>query len=157
MEPEVAKKYPESSPKRGKRNILLIIISVSIVFMLASASVFAYMTLQRTGVYKGVYINRTEVSGMNIEGVKQLLDLNYQETLSSLEITLRAGKAELKATYPELGITYDLEMAAENAYAIGRSGNIFDRLYDIGHAGINGIVLDMLLAVPYPGLGNDPG
>lgn len=142
MEPEVQ----GSSIRSNKRNVILIILAVFILLMLLTTSVFAYMTLQNDRVYKGVYIGSENVSGMSIQELKQLLDNKYQAAIDSLDITLKTEKSELKASYPELDVHYGTGTAAQNAYAIGRRGNIFERLYDITQAGIKSIVLDMPLS-----------
>lgn len=142
MEPEVQGRRTKSK----RKNIVLIIIASFILLMLSTTTAFAYMTLQNDKVYKGVCIGRQDVSGMSRQELKQVLDTKYQAAVDSLDIMLKTEKSELKASYPELGVHYDTEAAAQKAYTIGRYGNIFDRLHDIAQAGIKGIVLDMPLS-----------
>lgn len=141
MESEVQ----SSRPKSKKRNIMLIFLAVFILLMLSATTIFAYMTLQNDNVYRGVRIGSLDASGMSRQDLKQALDAAYQSAVDSLEITLKTEKSELKAGYPELNIHYDSEAAVQSAYAVGRSGSIFDRFYAIAGVGINGVVLDMPL------------
>ena len=67
-----------------------------------------------------------------------LLESIYTIPASGLEITLKTDLAELKASYPELGVIYDVDAAAEKAYSTGRTGNVFIRLYDIARAAFRG-------------------
>lgn len=141
MEPEIQVRRSTGKVK----NIILIIITVFIILMLSATSVFAYLTLQNSNIYKGVRIGNRDVSGMGLEQLKQNLDATYQSVIDQLEITLKTEKHELKVSYPELNVRYDTQLAAQKAYSIGREGNIFERLYDIAHAGLNGVDLDVPL------------
>ncbi|MGE5615046.1 MAG: VanW family protein [Bacillota bacterium] len=142
MEPEVQIRRPRNK----KRNVAVIILLFFIALMVFSGAVFAYMTLQYDKVYKGVYIDGYEVSGMSLEEVRELLDARYQIPSESQEIILKAANAELRATFPELGVRYDTAAAAEEAYSIGRSGNVLKRFYDIALASIKGIRLSIIPA-----------
>ncbi len=134
MEPEVHVKRP----KRNKSKTIFIILLAVIALMLLSASVSAYMTLQNDKTYKGVTIDGLDVSGLDRQGIRQLMETELSKPAQSLEITLKAADFELKASYPELGVKYDVQGAAEDAYSVGRTGNVFIRLYDIAKAGIKG-------------------
>jgi len=142
MEPEVQISHTASR----RKNVILIIMAGFILLMLSATSVFVFLTLRNSSVYKGVHIGSQDVSGMSRQELKQYLDTNYQNVIDALEITLKTEKTELKTSYPELGIHYDTDAAAQNAYSIGRKGNIFDRLYDIAQAGLKGVVLEMPLS-----------
>lgn len=141
MVPEVQNR----SAGRKKKSIVFIALEVFIFLMLSATTAFAYITFQNDKVYRGVHIGSQDVSGMSSQELKQMLDTKYQAAVDSLDITLKTGKSEIKAGYPELDVRYDTEAAAQNAYAIGHSGSLFERFYDIAHAAINGVVLDMPL------------
>ncbi len=139
MEPEVQ----PSLPKRSKKNVIIIVLLAFITTMLLSASVLSYFVLQSTGTYKGVHIGKLDVSGMGRQDMLQYLESQYTAPSAQLKITLKTPSTELQATYPELGVDYDIEAAAEAAYSVGRTGNVFMRLYDILRAGISGTEINM--------------
>ena len=139
MEPEVQVKRP----RKNKSKTVMIVLLAVVALMLLSASVFAYMTLQNDGIYKGVTVDGLDVSGLGRQAVQQFLETELSKPTESMEITLKTGESELKASYPELGVKYDVQRAAEAAYSIGRSGNVFVRLYDIARAGIKGAQIDV--------------
>jgi vancomycin resistance protein YoaR len=139
MEPEV----PLSRPRNKKKKIYFIIPAVFILIMLTATAVFAYKILQNDKVYTGIYVGSQNASGMSRDDLKKVLDTKYQTVADKQEITLKAEKTEIKAGFPDLGVHYDTQAAVEKAYAVGRSGNIFDRLYDIARAGISGFTLNM--------------
>ena len=140
MEPEMQRRN-----RKSKKIFIPVVLAVFILFMLASASVFAYMTLQNDTIYKGVHVGDQDASGMSRQELKQILDTKFQSALDNMEITLKTEKAETKASYPDLAVKYHTEEAVQNAYSVGRSGNVFVRLLDIARASMNGITLNIPL------------
>jgi len=139
MEPEVQVKRSRSN----KSKAVLIVSLAIIALLLLSASVFAYMTLQNDRTYKGVTVDGHDVSGLDRQAIQQLLETELSKPAEGMEITLKAGDSELKASFPELGVKYDVQGAAEAAYSIGRTGNVFVRLYDIAKAGTKGVTVSV--------------
>ena len=141
MEPEV----PQIPLKRSKKSILIISLIVLSILMLAAAVQFTYMTLKNSEVYKGVYINDLGVSGMTKSDMISRLNNEYNDKLTGLEIALKTDRVTEKISFTDLKSTYEVEAAADKANAIGRSGTVFDRIYDIIVAGTSGITIDMPL------------
>jgi vancomycin resistance protein YoaR len=139
MEPEVRINKPQN-----RRRKVLIILSVLIAVMLLSASSLAYVVLQYGYTYKGVYINGIDVSGMSRQEMQQMLEERYNIPAAGQEIILKTRLAELKATYPDLGVHYNVDAAVDAAYSLGRDGNIFVRLYDIAQAALWGVEYNVL-------------
>lgn len=135
MKTEVAANLPQ----KKKKSKLLLIMLIFTGVMLLSATVLAYITLQHDCTYKGVYVGSLDVSGMSRAEILENLESKYTIPASGLEITLKTELAELKASYPDLGVVYDVDASADKAFSIGRRGNIFERLYDIARAAVSGI------------------
>jgi hypothetical protein len=91
MEPEVQVKRP----RRNKSKTVLIVLLAVAALMLLSASVFAYMTLQNDGIYKGVSVDGLDVSGLDRQAVQQLLETELSKPAEGIEITLKTGESEL--------------------------------------------------------------
>jgi len=143
MEPEVL----TTNVKSSKRNTLMVVLSAIILLMLFAAITFAYMTLQNDAVYKGVHIGGTDVSGLSLDKLRQVVENQYMPLTEDLSITLKTNKLERKATYKDLNIRYDTEAAVNEAYNTGREGNIFKRLYDIARAGISGVYINVPIVI----------
>lgn len=142
MEPEV-----QSSPrKRGKKNIIVISLIIFIFLMLATSVQLIFMLLKQNTVYKGVYINQLNMSGMTREQMKDRLNKEFQDKIKNLEITLKTERVTNKTDFTTLSVKYGMDAAAESAYELGRKGNIFIRLYDIFKAGTNSIHITMPLS-----------
>ena len=139
MEPEV----PQSPRKRSKKGIVLISLIVLGMLLLAAAAQFTYMTLKNQDVYKGVYINGLDVGGMTKSEMISRLNSEFQDKITGLEISLKTDRVTEKTTFAGLKASYQVEEAAGRAYAVGRSGTIFDRIYDIAEAGFGSVSIDM--------------
>jgi vancomycin resistance protein YoaR len=139
MEPEVQL----SRPRSKKKTKILIILAAFIVLMLAAAGTFTGMVLQNDNAYKGIRIGSLDASGMSRDGLKKALDAEYQSVADRQTITVKSEKAEITVGFPDIGVRYDTQAAVDAVFAIGRTGTVFDRLYDIGNAGMNGIALDV--------------
>lgn len=134
MEPEIQIRRRTDK----KKSIVLIIIIAFIALMVVSASVFAYLTLQNESVYKGVYVGGLDASGLSKQQLQAQLNVKYDTPDNGTGITLKASDTEMPITFAELDLIYDIDSAIKNAYAVGRTGNIFNRMYDIAVACING-------------------
>lgn len=126
-------------PQKKKKSKLLLIMLIFTGVMLLSTVVLAYITLRYDCAYRGVYVGSLDVSGMSRTEIFEQLESMYTIPASGLEITLKTDLAELKASYPDLGVIYDIDAAADKAFSIGRRGSIFERLYDIARAAVSGI------------------
>jgi vancomycin resistance protein YoaR len=139
MEPEV----PQSPSKRSKKNIVLVSVIAASLLLLAAAAQFTYMTLKNTNVYKGVSVNGLNVGGLTRAELIDRLNKEYQDKINGLRIVLKTDRVTETASFTDLKASYEVEAAADRAYAIGRSGTVFDRIYDIIAAGTGGIAIDM--------------
>lgn len=142
MEADVQK----SPQKHGRRNTILISLVIFSMLMLAVAAQLTYMTLKNDKVYNGIQINEVNVSGMSKTELLACLEKQYMDKVKKQEITLHTDHITEKANFSDIKVSYDTASAAEKAYAIGRTGNIFDRIYDIIYSEIKGVVIDMPLS-----------
>jgi hypothetical protein len=121
MEPEVQIRRR----RNRKKGIVLYIFLFFIALMIITASIFAYLTLQNDRVYKGVTVSGIDASGLSKQQLQAELEAKYQVPGDGTGITLKASDAEISLAFAELELMYDIETAVKNAYAVGRTGNIF--------------------------------
>lgn len=141
MEPEA-----QTSPrKQGKKNVIVISLIILSLLLLAVSAQFTYMILKHDKVYKGVYIDTLNVSGMTRDELKARLNNDYQNKIKDLEITLQTGRITEKTNFSALQVSYGMDKAVESAFNLGREGNIFKRLYDIFSAGTKSVHIPMPL------------
>ena len=139
METEV-QKIPR---KHGRKSIIIISLIVFSMLMLAAAAQLTYMTLKYDKVYNGISINNINVSGMSKTQVLDCLNKQYTDRIKTLNITLQTSRISEKLNFTDLKVSYDTISATEKAYGIGRTGSIFDRIYDIIYSQIKSVPLNM--------------
>lgn len=142
QQPEVQK----DPAKQSRKNIIVISLIIFSLIMLAAGAQLIYMVLKYDRVYKGVYINNLDVSGLTQEELQQKLKTNFQDKINSLNISLETEKVKENIGYGDINVSYETDNAAKAAFDAGRTGNMFERLYDIANAGLKGLNVDMSIA-----------
>ena len=111
------------------KKIIISIIIVAIVVLLFS-TVFALTNINNEKIISGVTIKGIEVSGLTKEEAKAKLETVYSEKKNkNIMLQYEDLESELNPTLME--VNYDLEKAVNEAYSLGRSGNIFINNYNI--------------------------
>ncbi len=124
--------YVKDMLKRKKRKtIIFVCIVVIIILFLAFSTVFALFNVNNTNIITGVKIKNIDVSNLSIEdankNLKEVLDAELLE-----EVKLRYNdEYEISLAPSQIEFKYDIETAINNAYNIGRTGNILENNYEI--------------------------
>lgn len=142
MQPDLQK----DTGKHGKKNIIIISLILFSLLMLATSAQLMYMVLKNDRVYKGIYINNLSVGGMTRDDLTEALRNQFQDRIKDLEITLKTDRVEEKTGYKDLNVSYGMDTAANDAFALGRKGNMFERLYEIINAGLKGVNIEMSIS-----------
>ena len=120
----------ESKGKNKKIEIILLIIGIIIILLAIFSTIFAAININNTKILKGVTIGKIDVSDLTkeeaIEKLNQVYEINADE-----QIYLTHEEYETSITYEALEVKYQIENAVEQAYMIGRTGNIFQNNIDI--------------------------
>jgi len=102
--------------------IIVLVFLLLLAFILISTS-----KLNRTTFYAGMHIGDIDVSGMTQAEAREAVSIRYQDAMSQT-IILSSGD-HLKDVYlPNLSAELDLAASIEQAYSVGRTGNLFHRL-----------------------------
>lgn len=136
----------EPQKKRKKGIILLIILIVLIVIIGILSTIFAVINIGNTKIMKGITIGKIDVSNMTKEEAKQTLEEIYSEKAKN-EIYLRYGENETAITYEALEVQYQIESAVNEAYEIGRQGNIFKDNIEILKTWIKGKNIELSVTI----------
>ena len=137
---EKEKEQPQKKRKTGL--IFLIIAIVLIVIIGILSTIFAVINLGNTKIMKGIMIGDIDISNMTKEEAKQTLEEIYSEKAKN-EIYLRYGENETAITYEALEVQYQIENAVNEAYEVGREGNIFKDNIEILKTWIKGKNIDL--------------
>lgn len=113
-----------------KRIIMPMIFLLSLFLMLQGNTSYVSAENKDNTINSGVFIDEVNVGGMTKEEAAVAVD-NFVHSLKQKEIIITVGENAAKTTLGELGYTYDLGDSIDQAYAIGRCGNLIKRYKEI--------------------------
>lgn len=108
----------------------VIISSVIILILLIFSMIFAIFNINSDKIISGISINNVEVSGLTKEEAKGKLETIVNEKKAK-EITIKCQDFETQVSPELIEANYDLDNAVEQAFNVGRDGNIFGNNYSI--------------------------
>lgn len=118
----------DKKEKKGKsKKRIRIIISLIVIFLiiLFFSTIFAIVNLANSKIVSGVSIQGIDVSNMEqSKAIQMLTDLT--NNVENKQILLKYDDLEYSINIEELNLEYNIALAVENAYNIGRDGNIFE-------------------------------
>jgi len=122
---------PESK-ENAKRKIgaIIIILIVVLCFVLLFSTIFAMMQSTKNTIAKGVSINQIDLSGLTYEEAQDKLEEAFK-TILDVEIDLSYQDYHYKIKAEDIGLSYNFQKALEEAYAIGRNGNLLQCNYQL--------------------------
>ena len=127
------KRQKENKPKKDQtkkmKKIIISFIIFAIVILIFS-TVFALANINNEKIISGVTIEGVEVSGLTKEEAMANLETLYSEKMQN-NIMLQYGEFESELNSTLMEVNYDIEKAVNEAYSLGRDGNIFVNNYNI--------------------------
>ncbi len=105
---------------------LWFIIAITILGLVICA-VFSTLVLTQREIYHNVYVEHVNVGSLSREEAMQKIEIIFENELKERRIRFFYNKHEWEFTYEKLGYSYLYENAIENAYKIGRQGDLFSR------------------------------
>jgi len=135
----------QNQTKKGINRKAIVITLVSIIMIsLAISAQLCYMVLKDERIYKGVFIDNLYVGGLTKQQASELIKTNYQDKIQDLEIFITAGDNHETLKFSEIDVHVDVNDTVNKAFAIGRTGNIFDRFSEILEARSNNPVINVV-------------
>ncbi|MDR1439573.1 MAG: VanW family protein, partial [Clostridiales bacterium] len=125
-------------------NVFLIAVSVMIIFALVIIYRYSSNLLGNENVYAGVHVNSADVSGFTYDELLEFLNREFGGDLNEKEITIKVSDVTRTYSFSELGVSYDVESAAQEAFGVGRDGSPIKRLQDIAAASRDSVGVDMV-------------
>jgi len=113
-----------------KRNIILLYI-VIVLSLLGIGSYGISSVLNRDTIYEGVKIGNFDVSNMTKEQALNKIKGEMEEELAGKQMILKYEDKIYNVKIADLGFHYKYEKAIDEAYSIGREGNIVNKLKTI--------------------------
>lgn len=117
-----------------KSHIGLLIFSIIffIVFILASvfSTVFAFININNTTFVSGISILGIDVSGLSKDDAKQKVSDDVSNRLST-DVIFKHNDETYTLLPSSVGGSFDIDKVIDDAYSVGRSGNIFQNNFAI--------------------------
>jgi vancomycin resistance protein YoaR len=102
-----------------------------IILLIVVVGIWAGTLLAQKTFYEGIYVENINASGLAPEEVEKLLINKNKEMYDHQELTLLYGKKNWKINIVELYPKFQTAETLGQAYNLGRTGNLYQRIYHI--------------------------
>jgi vancomycin resistance protein YoaR len=121
----------------GKRRNIAgpIIIACAVLAVLVAADY-----LMNAGrIYRGVEVGDVALGGRTPAEARQIVEEHATGALKEIEFS--GGPGQFTRTAREMGVSFNIEATVDDAYAVGREGNILERLGERANALVGGVTI----------------
>lgn len=117
--------------KKDKNLLVTCIVAGSFLLIIIFFSIiFALLNINNDKIMKGVYLNDIDLSNLSKNEAREKIEKLVNEKLSD-EITVSYEEYQSTINPTALEVNYDVNSAIEEAYSVGRSGNLIKNNYSI--------------------------
>ena len=95
----------------------------------------------QTTFFPGISVDGIDLGGMTREEAHALFKDRQAQTSEAFSLIVASGERRWRITSQEVPVTFNADAVLEQAYAIGRSGTLFERYREIERARTQGIPL----------------
>ena len=122
--------HPENDRHLHSKGIRIFGISILVFIILLSIAffIFTFLNSKNENIISGVSIKGIDVSNLSVEEAKETLQNFINENLPE-NITLVHNDYETSIPLSVLNVNFDIDSAVNQAYATGKSGNIFENSF----------------------------
>ena len=122
--------HPENDRHLHSKGIRIFGISILVFIILLSIAffIFTFLNSKNENIISGISIKGIDVSNLSVEEAKETLQNYINENLPE-NITLVHNDYETSIPLSALNVNFDIDSAVNQAYAIGKSGNIFENSF----------------------------
>lgn len=119
------------NPKNRKKILIVVCIAIILMVVLLIFSVcFAMIHATRDTIARGVSIKNVDVSNLTYNEAKEKLEEAFDVAIG-VNINLKYEDFSYVIAPADISLSYELNSALEEAYNIGRSGNIIQNNYEL--------------------------
>lgn len=128
----------KKSEHKSYIGLLIFSIIFFIVFLLASvfSTVFTFINVNNTTFVSGISILGIDVSGLSKDDAKQKVTDDVSNRLST-DVIFKHNDETYTLLPSSVGGSFDIDKVIDDAYSVGRNGNIFQNNFAILNAMIN--------------------
>ncbi len=114
----------KESPEKKEVSIWTLLIAVVVSILILCFLIFTVYNTLNSNIVSGVSIKGLDVSNMSKSDAKYQLD-NYLQNSLPEEIKLKHNDFETTISLSQINVSFNTKAAVNNAYNVGRQGNIF--------------------------------
>lgn len=111
------------------------------LFFLISFMFIFYQKSYKDAVYPGVFVNGVDMGGKTQEEVKEIFT-DKNEKVAQAVITFTSEDIQASSSAKHLKLGFDADLISNQAYSIGRTGNLFSDINLLFDAYLHGITLN---------------
>ncbi len=115
---------PVEKPKRKALSILAVLVFIIITILVVAFLIFTGYNALNQNIISGVHIKDVDVSNMSKSDARDKVN-DYITSSLPEEITLKHGDYQTTISLSQIGVSFDVKNAVNNAYNVGRQGNLF--------------------------------
>jgi len=115
---------PVEKEKKNPLSILGILIFIIISILVIAFLIFTGYNALNQNIVSGVHIKDVDVSNMSKSDARYQIE-NYITNTLPEEITLKHGDYQTTISLSQIGVSFDVKNAVNDAYNVGRQGNLF--------------------------------
>ena len=126
----------KKSMKRSQNNLgrVILVLSVTLFLLLGiGICAYAYHLLDVETFYPGVSIDGIPLEGMTPAQAGEALRAKHQPTLDEMKIRIGFDGKTWEYDHETINTKINVKEVVEQAYQVGRTGNLLDRLKEITH------------------------
>jgi len=126
-----SKKYIEEKNNK-KRKIMFMIINIIIILFILFifSTIFAFIHTTKTTIARGVSVKDVDLSNLTYDEAKEKLEEAFDVILDvNIEFIYKDYKYIMKSD--EISLAYELKNLLDEAYNVGRSGNIIQNNFEL--------------------------
>src|SRR5215216_918764 len=120
-------RLPLTARERMQRVGTRAVIGLGVLLLLTAWTLFLMRTYYDDRIYPTVYVADMQIGGLSYDDAKAVLD-NRAATLNEQAISFTYQGRTWSPKLSDLGIRFDSTGSVDNAYAIGREANAWERL-----------------------------
>src|SRR4051794_2553659 len=114
---------------RWRRLVLAFAATFLLLIAIAAVGTYVYASSNAGRILPGVSIGGVSVAGLTPDAAKAKLATSLPD-VSAGAMTVKAGSVQEKIAYADIGRSYNLDQAIDDAMSIGRQGNPLEQLGD---------------------------
>lgn len=125
--PEYAK---EMMKKRKRRTVTILLVLFIVLAVTALSTVFALLNTNNPNIAQGVYVKNIDISGLSVDEATEKLRKAIEIELQSV-VKMEYNEYSTEIEPQAFDYTYNIEEAVNEAYKVGRDGNLIQNNYAI--------------------------